>query len=89
MGKTYHALPRGLDLEPLAWLLEEYQRLQQSRREDILRDITIVEIGVNRAVAQAFGARVKPLVLPDSTRDAGGPPEWWTKYREANKLNYY
>ncbi|TSA39714.1 hypothetical protein D4Q85_00740 [bacterium] len=86
VGKTYHVLPRGLDLEPLSWLLDEYQRLQQSRREDILRDISVVEIGCNRAIAAAFGSKVKPLVLPDA-QDTEGPPAWWTKYREVNELD--
>ena len=87
VGRTYHVLPLDLELRPLAWIMEEFRRLQRRQFEQVVLNIRVVEAGVNRALAAAFGEKVPELPRwgeaverqPERT-----VPEWWIAYQKAN-----
>ena len=77
--------------KPAMWLIDEYERVARARWEAMLEQVSATQLGVSRALAQAFGERHLPdLPAYESTLGAGrsdgpGLPEWMHKFEEVNK----
>jgi hypothetical protein len=90
VGRAYGILPADLaDRCYLAWLVEEFKRIQRDEFDAQIAQIQAVEIGVSRTVGAAFGAKLKPLPKWEDVveaRKAEEEPEWMKKYKTANRL---
>lgn len=71
------------------WIVRQLRTVLRAKWEDVRTQISIVELGVNRALAAAFGAKVEPLPDYANIRRKSLPrdrrlPAWMLEYERVN-----
>jgi len=77
--------------KPAMWLIDEYERVARARWDAMLEQVSATQLGVGRALAQAFGEKHLPdLPTYESTLGVGHSdgqelPGWMRKFEEVNE----
>jgi hypothetical protein len=88
LGSFSHRLPGDIGELPAGEIIRQYRLVQRSVWQQTRRQVTAVELGVNRALITAFGGKRLPdlPVWEDVIQKEKKPklPAWMIKFERAN-----